>query len=544
MGLRDAEIGSLLRRLDFDPVGYLSSQVAYAPVGECPYVLMIGAGASVSSGVLTASELIARWCEDLFAHDNGYPTGGILEFPRPEFDEWLRESYPGRLEELKIRYGGDSEYGTLFQHFHKTREQRQMFVERSIETSKPGVGYFYLAGLIDSGYFSTVLTTNFDDLLNDALVRYFDRKSIVCAFDSAVTSFSSSSLRPKIIKLHGDFLYDSIGNTDAETLDLNSNMEDKLAEMCEDKGLIVVGYSGNDESVMTLLRDNLRRNRKFLTKGIHWCVNEVPREGGTIEQGLSAGITNLAKRHGGRVFLYRSSGFDDLMLQFFEKAGLSLPKHLERPYTRNLAMDFINACGAFEVSSTLSSGMLRHKKIALASLDGAPDRQAIQLAKAKSEFETGKSLQRLRKNAEAAECFERSVELANVLLDEDMASIARWGAINRIMSCNLSLGTLESSVEARLARFKLAFDLGIEQLKSRPDGDKSEYASLLYNTICACGLMYAHAESELRAELDGHVERMAARLVSIDFGRRKMNKLAQDTDVRLLLTDGPLRKFV
>ena len=35
-------------------------------------------------------------------------------------------------------------------------------------------------------------------------------------------------------------------------------------------GLIVIGYAGNDDSVMKVLEDNID-NKDFLSKGIYWC---------------------------------------------------------------------------------------------------------------------------------------------------------------------------------------------------------------------------------------------------------------------------------
>ena len=36
------------------------------------------------------------------------------------------------------------------------------------------------------------------------------------------------------------------------------------------KGLIVIGYAGNDDSIMQVLEDNID-NKDFLSKGIYWC---------------------------------------------------------------------------------------------------------------------------------------------------------------------------------------------------------------------------------------------------------------------------------
>jgi hypothetical protein len=45
------------------------------------------------------------------------------------------------------------------------------------------------------------------------------------SFDSAVRNMRLNSPRPKILKLHGDFLYDNLRNLASDMIKLDSNME-------------------------------------------------------------------------------------------------------------------------------------------------------------------------------------------------------------------------------------------------------------------------------------------------------------------------------
>ena len=109
----------------------------------------------------------------------------MQESHQNEYEKWKcsEDGYDAHLRDLKDYLGSDSEYGTLFQHLRKTREQRQMTIERLVGNTRPSPGYIYLAGLIAEKKINQILTTNFDDLVNDALLRYYDKKSIICAFD-------------------------------------------------------------------------------------------------------------------------------------------------------------------------------------------------------------------------------------------------------------------------------------------------------------------------------------------------------------------------
>jgi hypothetical protein len=87
-------------------------------------------------------------------------------------------------------------------------------IEDFLNESHPSWGYIYLVDLIKRGYFNAIFTTNFDDLLNEACYLYSkDVRPVVCAHDSSLTAFRRTTKRPKIFKLHGDFLFDSVKNT-------------------------------------------------------------------------------------------------------------------------------------------------------------------------------------------------------------------------------------------------------------------------------------------------------------------------------------------
>jgi hypothetical protein len=56
-----------------------------------------------------------------------------------------------------------------------------------------------------------------------------------------------------LVKLHGDYRYDKLQNTEEELKSLDDELRKYLLQICKENGLIVVGYSGRDESVMSSL---------------------------------------------------------------------------------------------------------------------------------------------------------------------------------------------------------------------------------------------------------------------------------------------------
>ncbi|MGP8328748.1 MAG: SIR2 family NAD-dependent protein deacylase [Methanosarcinaceae archaeon] len=341
----------------------LSEKVAKPKSGDCPYTLFLGAGASVSSGIPSANGMIREWQQLLYKSLNR-----IRKIDdESKFDEWIKKEY----KIWKVQHQTDEidrDYSFLFSHFYQQPKERQLFIEQIVEDKKPTFGYLYLAGLIADNRFNRILTTNFDDLLNDALTKYYNIKPIVCAFDSAVAGIRVASQRPKIIKLHGEFLYDNIRNMKHELKSLDSNMEEKLYEMCKDFGLIVVGYSGDDESIMAPLRDMIRKP-EYLNMGLHWCIYQ-PRE--EEKEKIPPKLKELKNYHSDRVHIYMIKSFDCLMEEMFLACKSKLPKVLTDPHRNSPPKEFyesVRDASTEELTSYMRNNLNLFMEMAATQID-------------------------------------------------------------------------------------------------------------------------------------------------------------------------------
>lgn len=236
------------------------------------YSIFLGAGASRSSGISTAFELIVEWMEELYERYN---------YKKFELDNNIDNDLYTRYRELKLYFEREqaswfdatNPYSSLFEKKFDLAPQRRRFIENEVDGKLPSIGYAYLVSLVKHNYFNSIFTTNFDDLINEAFYQLSNRRPIVCAHDSSVHSISVTSQRPKIIKLHGDYLFEDIKSTLKETESLENNIKDKLIEFCKEYGLIVVGYAGNDRSIMDTL-EYLIKSDSYLKNGIYWCIRE------------------------------------------------------------------------------------------------------------------------------------------------------------------------------------------------------------------------------------------------------------------------------
>lgn len=266
------------------------------------FALLIGAGASASSGVKTASEMIAGWRRQLYEESKS----------TNPFEEWLKD---------QDFHEDDEEYGILFEKLCDQRSQRRTYIEECVKDAKPSWGYIYLANIIACNYFNVTFTPNFDDLLNEACCLYADLKPIVCAHDSAVVDIRITSARPKIIKLHGDFLYDSIKNTVRETETLEVNMREKFKQFSREYGLVVIGYGGNDRSIIDIL-DTMLKSEGYFPNGLYWCIQK--------EGKISKKLDRLMRRE--NTYYVEIENFDEFLAELHEKLGLTLPDTVRDPY--------------------------------------------------------------------------------------------------------------------------------------------------------------------------------------------------------------------
>ena len=295
------------------------------------FALLLGAGCSITSGVRSATELSEIWAREIYESYDGDPKdnlGRIRDYFKQNYSDW---------------YNPNHEYSSLFEKRYDLPAQRRAFVEEEVAGKFPSLGYAYLIRLIENRYFNTIFTTNFDDLINESFHLFADSnlsddesvrdlmRPIVCAHDSSVKSISVTSVRPKIIKLHGDFLFDDIKSTLRETESLEENIRNKFVEFCKEFGLIAVGYAGNDRSVMDVI-NYLLKSDDYLKNGLYWCV----RKGDPISDELHKLLWK------DRVYYVEIDGFDELFAELYEEVSLekrSLPLPQDLPNKNNIIIE-------------------------------------------------------------------------------------------------------------------------------------------------------------------------------------------------------------
>jgi tetratricopeptide (TPR) repeat protein len=289
------------------------------------FMLFLGAGASISSGVPGAGAMIREWKQALYEQNVAGGKAKLAKMPTEKAAEEINVWF--RAQKQFEHVNEDNEYSVLFENYRRTARLRQRYIESKIEGSFPSWGYLYLSNILNEGYFNIVFTTNFDDLLSEALATYLSQSAMVCSADSEVATVTTTSDRPKIIKLHGDYLFELLKNTRQELERLDPNMEAKLREFARDTGLVVIGYGGHDRSVMRVLEE-LLKDPKMFPLGVYWGVRA--ETDGSIKP--AAWVSKLATEVPDRFQLFECPDFDLFMVDMHTARGLPLPDTIIRPF--------------------------------------------------------------------------------------------------------------------------------------------------------------------------------------------------------------------
>ncbi len=175
-----------------------------------------------------------------------------------------------------------------------------------------------------------MFTTNFDPLIEDATLSAnaqrpvaMQRRPTVAGIDSAERALRclNESDWPLVAKLHGDYQEISIKNTGAELEKQDERMRHVLVEASKRFGMVFVGYSGRDASVMDALSSVLNERAPF-PNGLYWMASSVSRLLPAVTEFLTK-----AQEAGVDVAVVECATFDELAAEVIR--AIDLPSELQ-----------------------------------------------------------------------------------------------------------------------------------------------------------------------------------------------------------------------
>lgn len=231
----------------------------------------LGAGASASAGLPTAMDMIWEFKQKLFVSQRRGPADAVADLSQPNVRVRI-QAHIDSLEHLPQSEAPD-EYAALFEAMYPAESDRRAFLDAKLAGAKPSYGHMALATLMHGKRARLVWTTNFDTLVADACAKVFDTTSALTtvALDGPEQGEQviSGERWPVEIKLHGDFRSRRLKNTNDELRHQDAQLRRILIDSCQRHGLVVVGYSGRDDSIMDTLEEAVEQPGAF-PSGLFW----------------------------------------------------------------------------------------------------------------------------------------------------------------------------------------------------------------------------------------------------------------------------------
>lgn len=218
---------------------------------DTDYVFFLGAGCSVSSGIKLASELAEEWYEE-------------LKKQKLKFEKFNKENKIN--PETTMDYG--KYYFQIFEALFPTPLAQQKEIQKITEDKTPSLGYYVLSELMQKNQFNTIITTNFDNLIQDALIYTGNKRALVITHED-LAKFIKRDHTPLITKIHGDAHMHPFNNSN-DTKAIPNELKVAIQGLCINAKIIFLGYKGNDESIVNLLEGCKRIDQ------VYWFGSNEP----------------------------------------------------------------------------------------------------------------------------------------------------------------------------------------------------------------------------------------------------------------------------
>lgn len=179
------------------------------------------------------------------------------------------------------RYGKKPDYSELLDGLAKTPAERQQLLrqywepteqEKEDGVKQPTQAHRAIADLVAKGFVRVLVTTNFDRLMELALLDAGVTPTVLSSADQVHGALPLIHTQCCVFKVHGDYLDTRIRNTLSELGSYPAEFNTLLDRIFDEFGLIVCGWSADwDEA----LRNSLLRapSRRFAT---YWAIRGEP----------------------------------------------------------------------------------------------------------------------------------------------------------------------------------------------------------------------------------------------------------------------------
>lgn len=298
--------------------------------GRGTAMFLVGAGCSKSAGIPLASEIAQEAAVSLerdYRAADPVRAGSTAPSNAEEALKALIEGshVPARFMPKDALPRWADLYSYVFSEHIKHPNHQRALIASLVDTENLGLNWSHacLGELVNLRFVHTVLTTNFDQLVLKGIIRTGIIPVVADGLESLIR-ISATPRWPQVVHVHGSMhtyelrnSYDALQETEEDS-GLQSLM---LSVLKETTVLVVVGYSGGEEGVMSLLQQAATSLPRMV---VYWIAHE------SDYANLSKRARNLLETGEYKYFVLDQDS-DDFFNKLLGELGVGPPGWIKRP---------------------------------------------------------------------------------------------------------------------------------------------------------------------------------------------------------------------
>lgn len=236
-----------------DPITSLSFGLHQGP-GQ--FALLLGSGISRSAGIPTGWGITMDLVSKLPDAPRDADDGALLDWYRSKFE--CEPSYSSLIGGLA---SSEVERRNLLEPYFKPTQE-----EREDGMKVPSKAHRAIAKMVGVGLIRVIITTNFDRLMEQALLNEGITPDVVYHESGIAGAMPYAHSKCLVIKVHGDYVDSRLRNTEDELSAYTPELRAYLLHILDEHGLLVCGWSADyDDALIEAIKSS--PNRRF---GMYW----------------------------------------------------------------------------------------------------------------------------------------------------------------------------------------------------------------------------------------------------------------------------------
>jgi tetratricopeptide (TPR) repeat protein/NAD-dependent SIR2 family protein deacetylase len=417
-------------------------------------VFFIGAGCSISAGIPLVRDMARTLVRRLAVKSNApeiivkdaseaYRWLAGKKQIRDCFRQILKEPPPDSVPEIDWFRVYDAAFSD---HFNTPDDARELFSEFvDAAGGKINWAHLCLGELVRKRLVSTVLTTNFDQLVLAGLVRS-GVLPVVCDGIESLTRVRGAPLHPQIVELHGSRHTYRLRNSPEEVAEL-ANDESTIAaigSLFQDlRAFVAVGYGGREDGIMDLL---IKSAQRYRDKRLFWiCHDANPAT-------LSPKVREfLSTSRNSRLLVGRDA--DSFFVRLLQTLEIGAPEAIREPlFLAGLHADSLAAPDEKVADSVIVASEIARLQEEIRMLGGALAHHRDTRGRKSDAMVRARELQLAGNNQNALEVLLR--------LPEHLRDLEVWSAIGEMAFRDGEVSAHNESLELAVTAWRQALNAG------------------------------------------------------------------------------------